>query len=643
MIENGIFCVWVIPGQFQNDGGSVDKGKKANSGIDCLGEATEDVDKRLAISADIKIQEERIKELVALNNQLRTELAESRQREIALRESEKKYQHLIDNSPVGHMIADFSGNIQFLNQRIEEYLGWKCSAMIGKNAYNLGLISDETRQLLLKRLAARLAGAPQQVIGFPVILENGKHIWVETIATLLMEGGRPVSLHLAFVDVTDRKKAVDALRDSEKLYRSVIENINDTFYRTDKNGKLLMASPSAAKLLGYKSTDEIIGCDIAESIYYHPEDRVHFIRKIKEMGAVNDYELLLKHRNGTPVEVSASSRYYRDEQGKILGIEGVLRDITERKQAEGILRESEKKFRALAESTSACIYLIQDKKFIYVNPAFEATIGYSLKELTADSFLNFVHPDYRELVRERAEMRIKGEKPPEHYEVKIITKNGQEKWAELSATAIEMNGQPTIIGSTFDITERKQAEDALKKSEQLLRLVTDNIQDAIRIVDLKTLQYNYANPYVEKLFGLTHNDYQAMPLGANLDDESKQRLWQLIRDELAHDRESEPNRSRLIELKEKNIKTGQIVWTENNASFIRDETGEPKAVLSITRDITERKKAEEERLRLQERLNRAEKMEVLGTLAGGVAHDLNNMLGGLVGYPELILMQLPQD
>ncbi len=621
----------------------MDKEKKANSGIDCLAEATDDVDKRLEIVESLRVQEKKNAELAALNAQLRKELAESRQREIALRESEKKCRHLIDNSPIGYIIADLSGNIQFVNQRIKEALGLDGEEMTGKNAFDLGIVTDETRHLLLKRLAAKLAGAPRQMLEFPVIDKNGEHNWVEMKASILMEDDKPVSLHLAFVDVTERKKVVDALRDSEKLYRSVIENINDTFYRADKTGRLIMVSPSAAKLLGYESAAQMIGCDIAETLYYNPEERSHFLREMKEKRFVNDYELLLKRSNGTPVEISVSSHYYCDDQGQILGIEGVLRDITERKQAERTLRESEKKFRALAESTSACIYLIQDNKFIYVNPAFESVIGYSLQELAAISFLNFVHPDFRELVRERAERRLKGEKPPERYETKIITKNGQEKWVEISVTTIEMNGQSTIIGSTFDVTERKHAEEALKNSEQFLRLITDNIQDAIRIVDLKTLQYTYSNPYVEKLFGLQHTDYQAMPMGANLDDESRQRLGQLIHDELAHDQEREPNRSRLIELKEKNIKTGQIVWTENNASFIRDDSGEPKAVLSITRDITERKRAEEERLRLQERLSRAEKMEVLGTLAGGVAHDLNNMLGGLVGYPELILMQLPQD
>ncbi len=495
------------------------KERKENGSIDYLAAATVDVDKRLEIFESSKMQEERTAELASLNAELLRELAESRQREIVLRESEKQYRQLIDDSPVGHMMVDLSGNIQFFNRQIEEYLGCKCSDMIGKNAYDLGLIDDGTRQLLRKRLAARLAGASTQIIGFPILRDNGEHSWVELKASFLMEGGLPVSLHLAFVDVTERKKVVDALRDSEKLYRSVIENINDTFYRANTNGKLMMVSPSATKLIGYNSADDMIGWDIAESIYYHPADREIFLREMKEKRGVTDYELILKHQNGNPVNVSTSSHYYHDEQGNILGIEGVLRDIT----------------------------------------------------------------------------------------------------------------------------ERKQTEDALKEREQFLRLVTDNIQDAIRVVDLKTLQYTYSNPYVEKLFGLRPTDYQAMPMGSHLDDDNRQKLLQIIQDELAHDAERAANRSKLIELKEKNIKTGQIVWTENKASFMRDDKGEPKAVLSITRDITERKKAEEERMRLQERLRRAEKMEVLGTLAGGVAHDLNNMLGGLVGYPELILRQLPQD
>ncbi|HOW56354.1 MAG TPA: PAS domain S-box protein [Smithellaceae bacterium] len=142
--------------------------------------------------------------------------------------------------------------------------------------------------------------------------------------------------------------------------------------------------------------------------------------------------------------------------------------------------------------------------------------------------------------------------------------------------------------------KRKIIEDELKDREEFLRLVTENVQDAIRVVDLKTLKYIYANSYALNLFGLPDQNFIGSPLGFNLETEERARLYQVMSDEIEHDAERDINRSRVIELREKSKLTGEIITTENKASFIRDKNQHPVAILVISRDVTKRRLAEQE-------------------------------------------------
>jgi PAS domain S-box-containing protein len=128
-----------------------------------------------------------------------------------------------------------------------------------------------------------------------------------------------------------RQKTAETLRESEKLYRSVIENIQDVFYRSDKDGNLTMASPSWANLLGYDSLDDCIGYNIAEKFYFEPQQRKEFLDAVYRNGSVSDYEVVLKRRDGSPLYVSTNSHLYYDDAGSLLGVEGIFRDISERR------------------------------------------------------------------------------------------------------------------------------------------------------------------------------------------------------------------------------------------------------------------------------------------------------------------------
>ena len=158
----------------------------------------------------------------------------------------------------------------------------------------------------------------------------------------------------------------------------------------------------------------------------------------------------------------------------------------------------------------------------------------------------------------------------------------------------EKNLTPKQLIEELEMLQHRIAEleKELADHKAFLRMIADNIGDTIRVVDLKTLTYTYANQSVSQLYGIPEGDYIGSPVGTNLEEDQRQRLFEFIKDELEHDSERDPKRSRLIELREMNQKHGDVVWTENHASFVRDANGKPTAILTITRDITDRKKKE---------------------------------------------------
>lgn len=193
-----------------------------------------------------------------------------------------------------------------------------------------------------------------------------------------------------------------------------------------------------------------------------------------------------------------------------------------------------------------------------------------------------------------------------------------------------------------EIKERIRFEEDLKRSEQKHRLLTENINDVIWTTDLK-LNFQYISPAITRLQGW--NVEEAMKLGIDnmLSPKSREMVYNAVLEQLAlGEQEGDFNRSMMLEV-ELNCKDGSVIWVETTASFMLDDDGRPFGILGVNRDITERRRAILEKEQLQQKLEQSKKMEALGTLAGGVAHDLNNVLSGIVGYPDILLMTLPED
>jgi len=228
-----------------------------------------------------------------------------------------------------------------------------------------------------------------------------------------------------------------SLKESEKLYRSVLENIQDVFYRSDKEGNLIMASGGWARMLGYDSPEECIGLNIAEKFYFEPYRRKEVLDAIYKNGSVSDYEVVLKSRDGSPVYVSTNSHLYFDDGGELLGVEGILRDISERRAAVEKIRNNISQQEFFSRKMQEFIELAPDSDIFYA-------IGQGLKEFLPDSVITINAFD-----SDAGTLTIKalfGEKA-----TALISKYFGERFIEISLQVDEIIPEKMLTGKVYPI------------------------------------------------------------------------------------------------------------------------------------------------------------------------------------------------
>lgn len=280
---------------------------------------------------------------------------------------------------------------------------------------------------------------------------------------------------------TANSAELDSLQDETiALLDRLQGHLQDLFYRTDAQGKIIWCTKAITPLLGYE-LDELVGVKLS-TLYEDPSERDRFLTLLQKQGGnVINYRARMRHKDGSTVWVSTNAHFVYSEDGAVQGVEGTVRNITQQQQTEQALRESELLFRTLAE-TSGSIIFVYSEKFLYVNPELEKFLGYTADELLTMSILEVVHPEFQDMAKERASARLRGEKVPTRYDIKVVTNGGQDRWLDLSAGLIQYRGKNAVIATGFDITDRKNAENALQESETNLRALAENANDGMLVI-----------------------------------------------------------------------------------------------------------------------------------------------------------------
>lgn len=436
---------------------------------------------------------------------------------------------------------------------------------------------------------------------------------------------------------SDKIELEQKLKESELKYRLIAENANDLIYILNQNYKLDYINEKVfEKCLGYTKKD-LIGKSPLD--FTHPDDIKKVLKGLKKGFQLGEGTIEVRIRDKYDVYhwFEVKGKIFEDFDGKKKSL-SIARVISERKLANQQLQESEEKFRTLTEQSFLGIAIIQDNLIKYVNQKIADIFGYPVEETLkwgVSEFLNVIHPEDKILVAEQSLKKQSGKEGAiDQYEFRGIKKTGEVIWLEVFSKTINYEGNSADFVTLIDITERKEAEEKLRKSEERYRLISENSGSVVWETDMN-LNLTYVGESSPIIAGYSVEESMAVPIGKKMTPESLKTAARIFREEMKKERSKKKDlkRSRSFEIDQIH-KDGSIIPSELIFTFLRDDNGKAIGILGITRDITERKKVEYELRKSKEKYREA--YDRVNFYKDLFAHDINNILQVVNSSAELI-------
>ena len=511
------------------------------------------------------------------------DISERRRSQEQVKRSEQHFRALIERSSEVITILDREGVIRYKSPAVERELGYRPDELAGKPVFDF--IHPEDAADLLKLFGEALA-TPGSTGTAEFRFRHREGSWVSLAATgqnLLHDpavGGVVINSR----NITGRKQAAEALRESEQQYRGVFDNAAEGIYRTTPDGRVLLANPALVRMLGYDSLERLLQRDIDAEGYLDPGTRKTFKERIERDGAVRDFVNSWRRQDGTELVVRENARAVRAADGSTQYYEGTVEDITARMAAMRAMQESEERYRALVETMSDGLVMTDNEGVIlFANDRLCRMLGYGKDELRGRVGIEaLITPEDRELVREKSRQRLAG--AAERHRVRMSRKDGTAIWVGISATPFcgADGAAAGAISVISDVEMEQRAKQALAESEQRYRALAEASPDMIFVVGPDG-EVQYANEACGRAFGRG---------AAGL---TGQRVSELFTGETA--RRQGENMGRVFRTGEPLFIEGESVfpggprWLETWLVPLKDAAGAVTAVQGVSRDVTDRKNA----------------------------------------------------
>ncbi len=552
-----------------------------------------------------------------------------------LRDSLSMYEDLVSNIPVGvcrfRMKALGGWQFDFVNSRFCELTGLNREDVLNNYETVFRLIHpDDLPEFICLIESVEKAPVPVVWEGRAIVQEETRWIRLEFSPTRTDNGDLAWSGYVT--DFTDRKAAEAALVESELRFRSMFENSMDGILFTEPDGRIFMANPAACAILG-RTENEI--CEVGrDGVLDLTDPRLPLQLEVRRRDGKVSCELNFKHKTGRLIPLELTSAIFKlasDEERSVMA----FRDITERIKREDALRESEQRYQRISSTTSDIAYSCRKAddtgySIDWMAGATDRILGYSVDEIKA---LNC----WRNLVVDEDlpvfDSHVTGLSPgmSASCELRLRHKGGNIVWLSSFTQCVLESGLSNsllLYGGLVDITERKRAEAELRESEERFRLAIATSPNGVCITRARDGLFVEINDAFTRMSGYTKNDVAnktSNQINVWKNPEDREKIVGILKEKGFC-----ANHEAVFQRKDGSLFSGSM-----SASVISHKGD--SHIISMTRDITDRIQAEQEKLDLQTHLFQSQKIESLGTLVGGIAHDFNNMLQIILGYSDLLL------
>ncbi|MBS7633421.1 PAS domain S-box protein, partial [Candidatus Bathyarchaeota archaeon] len=572
--------------------------------------------------------------------------------ECALGESELRFRRITENMLDMVSLSDVYGVFQYCSPSTKKILGYSPQDLLGKSVFDFIHPDDlgKVKEAVQKALTERVWGK----IEFRYKHNDGHYIWLETIGNLVVDKeNQVIGAVFSARDITERKELEKKLQSTARHLQTLLETAREGIVTTDVKDNITFVNNAFVEIVGYPAT-ELIGSNVQKLLDEKGFKKVSQETELRKKGKTSRYELTIYRSDKKPRVVQMSASPLVNETGEYIGSLGIVTDITEQKALEQRLKESEERFRGIAERSFDAIATVDlEGRINYASPSVVKVLGYPAEDVMGKSFLQYFSPVSLSNASHLFIELLQG-KSIEGIQLELPRRDGSTAIVEINASPIAMNGNITGIQAVFrDITNRKMMEDALKESEKRYRTLFNSASDGLiyldaegKIVDVNEKAVELFGGSREELIGRKITELEL------LSSEDLQKMTETF--------------SMLTGGQEKQVS----LWLKNKkgverylevSSAILGEKGKVTGIFAIARDSTERyqmqKKLEEYSQRLeylveqrtrqlkeaQDQLVKNEKLAAIGQAAAMVGHDLRNPLTGISGAAYYLKSKLGQS